>query len=97
MLIEGLRWWEEREMEEEEEDEGSRQSETEMLKEEEGWEAYFVDVIAAEVISSVCVCVNCSISPIHTLAAPFRLSLSAPGGGRGEGRWGLTQVCSSRL
>lgn len=39
MLIEGLRWWEmgrKGEMEEEEEDEGSRQSETEMLKEEGG-------------------------------------------------------------
>lgn len=93
MLIEGLRWWEmgrKGEMvEEEEEDEGSRQSETEMLKEEGGGGAYFVDVIAVEAISSVCVClcVSCSISPIHTLAAPFHLSLSAPEL-QGEGREG---------
>lgn len=37
-------------------DGGSRQSETETLK-EEGGGAYFGDVIAVEAISSVCVCV----------------------------------------
>lgn len=100
-LIEGLRWWEmgrEGEMEEEE-DEGSRQ--LEMLKVGRGGGgggAHFVDVIAVEAISGVCVCVyvHCSIFPIHTLAVPFHLSLSALGGGgrqRGRaGRGGLTQV-----
>lgn len=66
MLIEGLRWWEmerKAEMVEEEEDEGSRQSETEKLK-EEGGGAYFVDVIAVEAIS--CVCVSTVQYPLST-------------------------------
>lgn len=91
MLIEGLRWWEmgrKGEMvEEEEEEEGSRQSETEMLKEEGGGGAYFVDVIAVEAISSVCVFVcklfNIPYPHISCTLSFITVSSGAPGGGKG--------------